>query len=289
MLTTPYTTEFHEGLAPARVGDKWGYINTAGEFVIEPQFDTQIEEIEFGAKNESPGGEYFYNGYAVAYKDGQYNIIDKQGAFVLNKSYDSAQFNESYYIFQSEDGSMKVFTRDLAPVISGEGGSMLDENGNVVLQYDDTIREYYGYYDEYDDLFLYKLNGKTGIFTIKQKTQKDDAVSVYCDGDLIEFDQPPIIESDRVLVPMRAIFESLGAQVSWDADTQTIIALKDDTTMVLQIDSNILTKNNENIVLDVPPRLVNGRTLVPVRAVAEGLNALVEWSEETRTVTVSTI
>ena len=66
----------------------------------------------------------------------------------------------------------------------------------------------------------------------------------------------------------------------------SLTAVKDDITISLQIGSNILTKNGENITLDVPAQLVGGRTLVPARAVAESFGASVEWDGDTSTVVI---
>jgi hypothetical protein len=92
----------------------------------------------------------------------------------------------------------------------------------------------------------------------------------------LRFDQAPIIENDRVLVPLRVIFEALGANVKWEQSTQTVTAVREDVTVALTIGSNILNKNGEQIALDVSAQLVNGRTLVPVRAVAEAFGAYVD-------------
>lgn len=106
--------------------------------------------------------------------------------------------------------------------------------------------------------------------------------------ELIAFDVPPIIENDRVLVPMRAIFEALGATVDWDGNTKTVTAKKDDIEISMQIGNDILYKNSEKIALDVPAKIVDNRTIVPIRAVSEGLGARVEWNETARAVYIYT-
>jgi len=93
----------------------------------------------------------------------------------------------------------------------------------------------------------------------------------------LTFDQPPVMENNRVLVPLRAIFEAIGADVDWDSETQTVTAKKDDIELTLLIDSELIVVNGQSMTLDVPPKLIGGRTLVPVRAVSEGLGAEVEW------------
>ena len=103
----------------------------------------------------------------------------------------------------------------------------------------------------------------------------------------ISFDVIPIIENNRVLVPFRAIFEAFDAQVLWEGSTSTVTADKDTTSIILQIGNEQMQLNGETITLDVPPRLVNSRTFVPVRAVSEGLNATVDWDEENRLVRIT--
>jgi hypothetical protein len=112
-------------------------------------------------------------------------------------------------------------------------------------------------------------------------------IKVTLNGAEIDFDQPPIIENGRTLVPLRAIFEALGAKVDWSQSAQTVTATKGDVTVSLKIGSNILTKNGESITLDVPAQLLNGRTLVPARAVAEAFGAKVDWDGKTRTVIIT--
>jgi len=111
--------------------------------------------------------------------------------------------------------------------------------------------------------------------------------SVLVNGVELAFDQPPVIQEGRTLVPLRVIFEALGANVDWDPSTQTVTSVKDDVTISLRIGSNVLVRNDAEIQLDVPAQIVGERTLVPVRAVAEGFGAEVDWDSNTRTVTIA--
>lgn len=117
---------------------------------------------------------------------------------------------------------------------------------------------------------------------------KDLAVGVELDGERITFDQDPILTSGRTLVPLRAIFEKLGAQVQWDDETQTVKATKGDTTITLTIDDVTAYKNDEVITLDVPAKIVNGRTLVPLRFISDCFDMDVQWNEEYQTVVLTT-
>lgn len=117
----------------------------------------------------------------------------------------------------------------------------------------------------------------------------DDEITVLVNGTAVEFeDQTPFIENDRTLVPMRAIFEALGAYVDWDEETRTIVSYDpvSDVSITMQADSNVMFVGEKEVTLDVPAKIVNDRTVVPVRAVAEGMNSIVDWDEATRTVIV---
>ena len=120
-------------------------------------------------------------------------------------------------------------------------------------------------------------------------------VTVIVNGSVLEPPVPAQIVNDRTMLPMRSIFERLGAQVTWLEEDRIIVATKDKSLIVMQIDNtkmsvqNILSDEVTEILLDSPPFIQNDSTMVPVRAVAETLGAKVEWDPETYTVTISTV
>ncbi len=114
-----------------------------------------------------------------------------------------------------------------------------------------------------------------------------DEIKVFCDGERMEFDVPAQIINDRVMAPMRAVFESFGAKVKWDEETQTITAKKKSKTIVMTVGSCDMTKNDETYTFDAAPVIVDGRTLVPVRAIGDMLSLDTEWDETKKTVTIS--
>lgn len=115
--------------------------------------------------------------------------------------------------------------------------------------------------------------------------------NVIVDGVEIVFDQSAIILNNRTLVPLRAIFEALGAYVEWNGEANAVVAKKGNVTITLQIGSNRVYKTTPTTQsyfdIDVPAQLVNSRTLVPVRAISEALEAEVGWNGNTKTVTVT--
>lgn len=109
---------------------------------------------------------------------------------------------------------------------------------------------------------------------------------VKLNGAYLLFDQAPINQDGRILVPMRGIFEALGAEVSWNDKTKTVTGILGDRQVKLTVGETTAYVDGSAIELDVPAVIVNGRTLVPVRFIAESMNAKVDWRGETKTVEI---
>ncbi len=110
-------------------------------------------------------------------------------------------------------------------------------------------------------------------------------VSVIVNGQPMSFDQPPIERAGRVFVPLRGVFERLGASVVY-ANGQ-INATGNGRTVSLQIGSTNATVNGQPVTVDVAPFLVGPRTLVPLRFIAQSLGATVNYNDSNRTVTIN--
>ncbi len=123
------------------------------------------------------------------------------------------------------------------------------------------------------------------IFTID--TLADSNITIYVNEQMLQCDVPPFINNGRTMVPMRKIFEVLDAKVEWEGLTQTIIATKNDTKIVLQINNLILYNNDVAEPLEVAPVIVNGSTFVPVRAISQSLDASIQWLEYTQSVYIN--
>ena len=112
------------------------------------------------------------------------------------------------------------------------------------------------------------------------------AVSVWVDDERLQFDQQPFVQNGRVMLPMRTIFEALGATVDYKAGK--ITADKADVVVRLTLGSDKMQVNDDTKLLDVPAQALNGRTLLPLRAVSEALGCKVGWDNATKTVTITT-
>lgn len=128
-----------------------------------------------------------------------------------------------------------------------------------------------------------------------------DNIKVLLNGEELMFDVPPQLINDRTMVPMRVIFEALGADVHWIDTEQMILAVKNEIKILMILDQkqfykfvgNDLDKFKEfldegqTIELDVPPQLIDDRTLVPLRTVSEALGIEVIWEEAAQTVVLT--
>lgn len=113
-------------------------------------------------------------------------------------------------------------------------------------------------------------------------------IPVYLDGERLFFDVPPLLEKGRTLVPLRGIFEALGADVYWDEALQQVRAAKGEREVLLTVGDTTAYVQGQPLTLEVAPRVVRGRTLVPLRLVSEALGAAVQWEKDTATVYITT-
>jgi hypothetical protein len=115
------------------------------------------------------------------------------------------------------------------------------------------------------------------------------SIHARVNNQLVDFpDVQPSMINGRVMVPMRGVFEHMGANVTWDAQTQTVMAQNAQTEVRLPIGSRRAWVDGRQVELDTPALIRNGRTMVPLRFTAEALDATVDWMASTRTVTINT-
>jgi hypothetical protein len=108
----------------------------------------------------------------------------------------------------------------------------------------------------------------------------------------VVLDSPPVIVEGRTLVPIRAVVESLGGIVSWDAATRTATVSLGNVSLKLSIGQTLALVNGRQVPIDstnpsVVPQIIAGRTMLPLRFVTENLGADVQWEGTTQTITVT--
>ncbi len=197
-------------------------------------------------------------------------------------------------------------------------GDLLNLSGDVLLKnvyhfttewsgYNANMAATYTTYAYCQDGNLYKMKNDEAVLekenTVPEGVEvKPLVIGIYVNGDVLDADTMPYIKNDRTMVPMRAIFEALGATVSWDDATKTAIGTKDRVEIIndngvekihttqdevkITIGENVLYKNGEATLLDCAAEITNDRTMVPVRAISEAFGCTVTWNNEMKTVEI---
>lgn len=112
-------------------------------------------------------------------------------------------------------------------------------------------------------------------------------INLYVNNSKLELANPPVSLNGNTLVPVKAIFESMGATVEWNNATRTVTGKTEDKTIKLTIDNKTAIVNGSSVVLTAPATIINGSTYVPARFVAESLGAEVAWDNNTKSVLVN--
>ncbi len=118
------------------------------------------------------------------------------------------------------------------------------------------------------------------------KSHSNNMMLVFVNGDEMITDVPPVVKYNRTLIPVRALMTALGAQVTWDQTTKTVTVTKGDIKIVLKLDSNIVLVNGKEVKIDAPASSYNGRTVIPLRFIAEQFGQNVEWDSSTGSIII---
>ncbi len=108
-------------------------------------------------------------------------------------------------------------------------------------------------------------------------SQEDDNLNIFLNDEKLEFEVDPVIEEGRTLVPFRKLAESIGVQVNWIAAEDKIVAESENLELTMVLGSRTAKLNGEEVDLDVAPKVVEGRTLIPLRHFSETFDVRVEY------------
>lgn len=133
------------------------------------------------------------------------------------------------------------------------------------------------------------LLATSALPTVAGTSQGDQTQSphILLNGQDVVSDVPAVIQGGRTYLPLRAIAEALGGEVTWDNDTRTAIIVKDGKEIRMTVDQRTYTVDGTPHDMDASPFISGGRTLVPVRYLAEALGVFVEWDQTAFTVALS--
>lgn len=125
-------------------------------------------------------------------------------------------------------------------------------------------------------------SGRSGILKINEASLK-----LYLDGEWLYTEVFPIISKGRTFVPLRDVFQALGARVAWEEETKTVTATKQGRIVKLTVGENKAFLNGNEVTLEAPPFLKENRVMVPLRFVSEALGVKVTWEDQIRTISLT--
>lgn len=219
-----------------------------------------------------PSGAITLYDYHLRFDNGKDYMIDSENGGRYSKSFvynNWVLFVSDSAISYSTNGVYKTYIKDLPGY--GDSRKFWIER-NLVCVYDEK------------ELIMTPIKNNDGVF-------------VCLNDKILGFSQPPIIENDRILVPMRFLFERMNANVDWNNETQTATVTisrdksdevgEENTVVTFSINNTSATINGETVIMDVPARLINNKTFVPLRFLSEKLGYNVTWDDAANTATIT--
>ena len=152
-------------------------------------------------------------------------------------------------------------------------------SSNLVYEYGNDIIIEWGRsitYPKEGDVRSYRIRiPKQPVYEELERLKS--APYVCLNNTILAFEEPPVVEDGNMLVPMRFLFEQMGAEVAWDNDTQTATVMQNNDNISFQINNATATVNDVPKTMNVPAKLVNDKTMVPIRFLSENLGYTVDW------------
>lgn len=304
---------FSEGRAAVKINSLWGFINASGELAVPAQYEA-VQNFSEGVAAVQQNNKWGCinqkgdNILSCKYEDvrpckdnrmavkwqGCYGYFDASGEKIIDFLYGAAtDFHEGLAIISTGDFSnsqwdsywrvgmkTEVYNNNTFGVIDRWGNSILPEEYLCISDFTDGTA-----------ICQRATDYKVGIIQAPSVSEQDpntrSFIRLYLNNTSLNSEQSPIIQNGRTLVPLRTIAEALNAQVSWDDVNQVAIIKTENSVLQLPIDNDIVIINDSQLQLDVPAQIINGRTMVPLRFIAEQLQAQVQWNNINRIVTIS--
>ena len=305
---------FSDGLALVKLAGKKGYVNTHGEIVVP---------IEYDYANSFSGG----IAEVMKYENGKelHFVIDKAGSPVIGpKEYKIFGYgNGYYYAGYNEEAEKSLFGSNFYALLDREGNRLTVFNlgmfeyvreGLLVVNDANSLIQKLGIYNQYGveivppffDIIdivdskkcLVRLNdyfedcSHVGILTLPEDAQtrrpkEPGPITVYLDGLDLIFNTEPIIVNRSIMVPVRNICESLGADMTWNELEQTIIVTKEDTAIELTIGTTTAFVDQVSVMIGAPVLMQHNEPIVPLHFIGEALGYSVVWDTESRSAMIS--
>ncbi len=263
-----------------------------GDINYELQTDhktNQPVEDGWGRVEVSPASanktDYFLNVMTVS--DAGTQAADIESKLIEGDNYAGAIFNNSYAAVFAKDSAQKISDK-LSFTIPGDGSYKVFVGGLKAGTWSVNGSQSQVATEDGGCIWFEAKAGNVEIVYAEEAADKQfadsgkpsvEGIGVMVSSNYIYSDVPPTIIDGRTLVPMRAIFEALGATVGWDASSATATAELNGNVLKITENATVAYMNDEELTLDVPAQILNGRFVVPVRFVSESFNAKVDWDE----------
>lgn len=188
-----------------------------------------------------------------------------------------------------------IIEYNMNPVVKGKGsaiffhlweGSDVGTSGCTAVSEENMLR-LLGWLDPSKNPLV--IQGSVDMLkTLKQRAMESVIypIKIIMNEEELNFDVPPRIINGRTLVPLRSVFEKIGAEVLWNEKLRTVNIKCHQKNITLKIDNNIAVVDGVNKIVDVPPKIIKGRTLVPLRFISENLDYNVYWDSTARTINI---
>lgn len=210
-------------------------------------------------------------------KDGKWNVYNvKDTPLRSDVIRNLAEDHKGNIWAATRIGIAKIGTQGKVEVFM-KHNSMLKNDSVNALDFDNQGNLWIGY-----GLGLIKVKGVGA-----ERPERPDEITIFIDGRKLYVDTAPIMEENRTLVPMRAFLERLGHRVQWIAEERKIL-VTGKHSIEMRVGDNTALVDGSEVELEVPPRVVDNRTLVPLRWVGNTVGAEVHWDSETQRITVWT-
>lgn len=298
--------DFHEGFAVIKNG-KYGLIDGSGTAIIAPTFDHLSPLVTNGLVKAKKGEKMafintvgqaktefvftdlgtFSDGFCPVQTEKGYGFINNNFEFVLAPCWELAKnFSEGLapvkknglWGYINTEGTLQT------DYVFAEAGSFSQGYAVVCTQNGDwqyiSSKELSAYTNTENPCYDITTEHRTLMLEINHNF-------LYTPTGSVALDATPIIKDGHTLLPIRAVIEAIGGQVSWDADTQKITLQKEGHLVILQLNKAAAIVDGRITLLEAVPILENDRTLSPLRFAMEALGCTVDWDGETSRIFIS--
>lgn len=271
----------------------------------------------FPTISEHVAGFHSENGHYYAYDIADYSGVEyfydeAAGEFVsdlnMTKNIDIDYLTKYYWYYDCGDYSKYQFKKDGTYTryrydgsIYADGQRYSLDNNILTFHYewgdsswiyvDKKASNELSFLADGEKVFYAPDTGYEYIGNTYEEVPVEKEIKVVLNGEEIEFDQQPIMINDRVMVPIRAIFEAMNYEVNWNQDTKTAVAEFGNNNITVHINSKTINHTVNGVsstyICDVMPQIVSDRIIVPVRAIAESADCTVDWDSDSMTVIIT--